>query len=243
MSSTQTELADHDPDLQTTRAALAAREASIPSVDPEQMFAALRTGVARERSSVRGALGGRSTAVRTAVVLSFVGAIATYELALHGRVAFAQAPTRVAVSLGAFAALVVMVLLSSLRPMHRPALSARTERLLAGGPLLVAVGLSLWPTTGASGTLVEAWSGATPCLMYGLAVAVPVYAVTRLVDRGAWITGLLATIGAGLAANFVLMTHCPTAGADHMLLGHSGVFVAMLLGFSAWSRVRSVSTR
>jgi hypothetical protein len=211
------------------------------------LFASVQAQAAREQSSWLGVLRAKATVARRLVVLTVLSAIVALELGLHAREAFAQAPLRVGFSLAAFGALMVMLLMSSLRPIHQPALSRRSEAWLVAGPLLVAIGLSLWPTLGASGTLQEsladAWSGAKSCLLYGLAVAVPVYLVARLVDRGGWVTGVLAALGAGLAANFVLMTHCPMAGPEHMMLGHFGVIVVLLLASAAWSRFRRLGAR
>jgi hypothetical protein len=205
------------------------------------MFAALQAQVARDDSGLVGALRAKPTSQRRLILLSALAALVLVEFGVHMRVAFHDVPVRVAVSLAVFGGLMVVMLLSSLRPMHQPALSPRAEALLVGGSVVAALGLSLWPTLHEHRSLADAARGATGCLTYGLAAAVPVYLLARMLDRGSSATGMIAALAAGLTANFLLMSHCRMQGADHMLFGHFGVIAILMIAYTVWSRLKASS--
>lgn len=232
-------------ELDRARAALKRNESTF--ADPTQgsgdagMFASLQTQLAQEDTSLIGALRTKSSSTRRVMCFALLLAIVSVDLIRHASGALEESPMRVAVSMLVFGVLMVAMLSLSLRPIHQPALSRRAEALWVGGSVAAALLLSLWPTVHAHGSLIDAWHGATGCLTYGLCVAVPVYVIARMFDRGSFATSLFAAVAAGLCANFVLMTHCPMAGADHMLLGHFGVIATLGLAYSVWSRFSTSS--
>ena len=66
--------------------------------------------------------------------------------------------------------------------------------------------------------------------MVGILLGVPVYAVTRLLDRGGTLLGpLLAALAAGLTGNFALQIHCPTNDTQHAMAGHAPVALVFVL--------------
>lgn len=224
-------------DLEPMRAAVTASERGVAPADA--LFEAMQAQLKREERSVLGGLRSQSTTTRRLIVIGVLAVIAAIELWLRARDAFDVAPLRVGISLAVFGVLMTTAALSSVRPLHLPALSRARELSLLAGPLAIALGLSLWPTSHAHEPLAETFRGAAPCFVYGSLVAIPVFLIARVLDRGAWLTGIAAALAAGLFANFVLMTHCPLAGSDHMLLGHFGVLFAGLAAFSLWTRLRA----
>lgn len=234
---------DDDAELQSVRDALRAADNAVDVAMQASVLASLQAVVEREDGTWRGALRAKPTTLRRLLVLAVPLTVVAVEFWLHASDSLQQAPLRVGVSLSAFGVSMLVALMFSLRPLHQAPMPPLAQSLLVGGPIVLALGLSLWPTASVQATATDALRGAIPCLMYGLAVAVPVYVVTRILDRGSRLTGLLAALAAGLSANVVLMTHCPTAGPDHMVLGHFGVIVGLLLAYAAWSRLRALRNR
>jgi hypothetical protein len=239
MGSTPTEPnLDDDAELRQARAVLHASESEPSAAARAGLFSSITQAVAVDDASWIGLLRSRPTWLRRSLLLLLLAAIALSSWSAYGASAIALSPLRVGVSLAFFGLLMVVLSMLSLRPWHQPALSSRAEMFWVGGSLLCALGLSLWPGTDRYASLTELLSGALPCFVWGVAVALPVFVLMRVIDRGAWITGVLAALAAGLCANFALMTHCPTAGPEHMLLGHFAVIALFVAGYGLWSGLR-----
>ena len=70
----------------------------------------------------------------------------------------------------------------------------------------------------------------SPCGLVGALVALPVYLLVRLLDRGSSLSAVAAGTAAGLAGNTFLQMHCANTGTAHMALGHAMVVVWCVLG-------------
>lgn len=229
---------DDSAELQRARSVLHAAERESSADAQARLLSSVTQAAAQEDASWLGLLRSRPTWLRRSLLLSLLAGVALVALSTYGASAMARAPLRVGVSLMFFGALAVALSMLSLRPWHQPALSLRAEIGWIAGSLLCAIALSLWPGD-AHGSVEELLSGALPCFVWGVAVALLVFFVMRVIDRGAWISGVLAALAAGFCANFALMTHCPTAGPGHMMLGHLSVIVGGVAGYTLWSRLRT----
>lgn len=241
MSGKPTEPKQEDSaELKRARSVLHAAESELSTEAHAGLFSSVAHAAALEDASWIGSLRSRPTWLRRSLLLSLLAGVALVALWTYGASAMAASPLRVGVSLLCFGTLAVALSMLSLRPWHQAALSLRAEASWIGGSLLCALGLSLWPGD-AHDSLSALLLGALPCFVWGVAVALSVFFVMRVIDRGAWISGVLAALAAGLCANFALMTHCPTAGPGHMMLGHFTVIAGGVAGYLLWSRLASRS--
>jgi hypothetical protein len=218
----------------------------LPQVDPpdlNELFAGLERQLARERGA-RAWLRSRSTGVRLALCA------ASLALLVAG-VALAWARPDLAVypvfRLGA-GALVIVVILAvqlalALRPLSRPPLSAWVAPAAIAAALVALLALYGLPAAHLAHPAsfqAPGWQAliarALPCLAFGLVFALASYALLRLLDRGGTDPtrrALLAAAYGGLVANLLLMLHCPVTAPAHLMLGHLGVAVLLLLGVAA----------
>lgn len=129
-------------------------------------------------------------------------------------------------------ALLSVCAFAALRPLQLPALSRGTS--VALGLLAVAstVFLAVAPgfhdhasTPSDVGPLAH-----VACLVHGLLVGVPLYAVLRVLDRGSAVGRVLAASAAGLAGNLVLELSCAFGGATHLVAGHASIVALFVLG-------------
>lgn len=203
-----------------------AREAADPT-DLDALFEA--TLQAREADrGVSGWLRSRPTWLRrliaTSAVFTMLGAIAIFE-PRHD-----LAEIGIAALLPPALALGVLVLVSiwvALRPMQAPTLSRAKVASLLGICVASAIVVAIYPADEvATGGALAVW----PCFGLGLLVGLPVYALTRLLDRGSRISAVLAAGAAGLAGNLALEVKCAMDGAAHGLGGHASVLVLFVLG-------------
>lgn len=206
----------------------------------EGMFASLQRDLAQEDNGWLSGLRGQSTAVRLGLLLGALSVLVASRLWSMASVGHVEMTPRVTASLVALSLLMGALAVLGLRPLHRPSLSWRAEMAAVFGSLLCVFVLSLWPSFSAVGVEhvgaalgaehaggSEAWR----CFAMGSMVAAVVYAAVRFVHRGTWIGGLFAALLAGVAANLVLTTHCPSAAAGHTLLGH---FLVMAVAGAAY---------
>jgi hypothetical protein len=88
------------------------------------------------------------------------------------------------------------------------------------------------------------WASPEVCFGYGAAVVVPFIALVWLLERRdpMPLTSLLV-VGAlaGIAANLLLHTHCPSVHLGHLLLGHASIGVAWALGLVLLGRFQRKS--
>jgi len=124
------------------------------------------------------------------------------------------------------------------RPWQRPSVSRGLAWGGVAASCLLAVGLAtrplwpLWPgqlVGGSTPATLPVWREVLPCMIFGLAVAAPVFALSKLLDRGTPHSTWLALAAAGLAGNLALLAHCGHERAGHLLLGHASIGPVLLL--------------
>ena len=108
--------------------------------------------------------------------------------------------------------------------------------VLGLAPLLLA-GLYLMPVAhtdplasaqpqGAGAVLLRA----LPCLGVGMSIALIGSIALRAFDRGGSRALVLLASAGGVAANLLLLLHCPLTAPAHLLLGHLGVLLLVVAG-------------
>ena len=123
----------------------------------------------------------------------------------------------------------------ALRSWHRPALSFGGATLRVGLSLALLVGLSVLPvpielspyTTPPRGMPLLVHAGS--CLLFGLGIALPTFLVCQALSRGAPYTTWMAAVVSGLVGNLALQLHCPITEHAHLLVGHAGLGIVVLL--------------
>jgi hypothetical protein len=204
----------------------------------DALFVGLSDRIANERG-LRAFLRSRSTPVRTSIAVSTIFALVLLVLfAFLRRDIAVYPPTRMALVLSSVGALLAFSLLLSLRPMQRPALPSWTTPGLVASSMLLLLGLHSLPAAHLSHPASLVYGAgptaqllrATPCVIIGLWVGVPIYALLAALDRGGVGRSLVHAVTAGLAANFLLQLCCPVTAPVHMLVGHLGVALLLLAG-------------
>jgi hypothetical protein len=123
----------------------------------------------------------------------------------------------------------------ALRPAYRPSAPSWAAPGVAALGLLGLLVVYLQPALPALDPAHVAEPGldaalhlAAPCLGIGLLIALALYALWSLLDRGGARRGLAAAAAAGLTANLALQLHCPITAPTHLLIGHLGVALVIL---------------
>jgi hypothetical protein len=217
----------------------------------EELLGQLRARLAGERGW-RGRLRSLPTPVRLLAGLLVLALTALAVLLLRRRSDLAAYPVPLLVaSLVLLAALALLALRAYLWPLHRRAPSA----VAAGGWLLLGLGfpvlLALLPEAhdlvhahpeSFEGRGADFWPRSAACLVFGLAVSLPLLGLMLLADRRDR-RGLgrlaFAAAAAGLAGNLVLLLHCPLVARGHLLAGHASVGLVYLLLLAAAARLRA----
>ena len=134
----------------------------------------------------------------------------------------------------------VISLAASLRPLHLPAWSGSSRRLLAAGVGLAALASVLLGGDGAMGEI-----GDGRCLGIGLVVSGPLFALGLLSDRRPLRAGLFRAAAAAIGGALAVQLFCPTGGLLHLLVQHFAVvplataaFVVVGLGLARAQRRR-----
>jgi hypothetical protein len=228
------------------RAEVALRErvsgGPLPGAPPDldELFALVEQRLAEERG-VRAWLRSRSTAVRIALSLASLALLAAPMALAWARPDLAVYPVfRLGLGMLVIIALLALQLLLVLRPLSRPPLPAWASQAAIASALVGLVVLyALPPAHLAHPASLQppGWPAlierALPCLGFGLAFGLVSYGLLRLFDRGgtrATRRALLAAAYGGLVANLLLLLHCPVTAPAHLLVGHLGVAVLLLLG-------------
>ena len=228
-----------DPEL--ARYAQGADEAS--PLDAEAMFHEVKGQITGADRSPAWWLRSRPTIVRRGIgVLAFV-VIAVLGLFALPRPDMSVYPmARMVASLVALGVLLLLSMITALRPLHEPAIGrGRALAIVASALLATLVVTALPPAHHAhpaslGGTGDALLGRAAPCLYFGLLIGLPVYVLVRLLDRGSMLGALLAAAAAGLAGNFVLQLHCPITATAHQLVAHftvAAIFVAAIFAIEA----------
>lgn len=225
---------DAEPALDAELArALRAVPGSRPEV--EHLFGALEQELRRERGPVAW-LRSRSTTARLALAFGVSAVIVLAAYAWFARPDLAVYPLgrMLAVLLIGGGALAASLGLA-LWPTHRPSTPSWAAPVIAGVGLLGLGLVYLQPALpGLDAThahapgLGAALYLAAPCLGIGLVIALALYALWSLLDRGGARRGLPAAAAAALTANLALQLHCPITDPSHLLIGHLGVALVIL---------------
>jgi len=213
-------------------------DAGQGAADLDGMYAALRADLARE-SGLRGWLRARSTVARGLGAVGLVALLCVVVAFGFARPDLGSYPLpRMALSVSAMAALMIVSLVLALRPLQRPALPSWAAKGAVGGSLLVLAALYLVAPLEAPAAALDAavLRPALGCMGVGLLLGVPVYGALLLLDRGGSHRALPMAIAAGLAANLVLHIHCPSAEPTHLMLGHFGAAALLLAALALWVR-------
>ncbi len=210
-------------------------------LDTAAAFARLTDRIAEERT-LEGWLVSRPTWLRR-----LVAGLTVVAATLFG-VVFLQRPdldaypvTRMLLSIGLLAALLLFSLGTSLRPLHEKALPPWSVAATVVAIVLLSFGLAITPTHYAPDPahLPEGpeWVHAVRCLYFGALVGLPVYVVGRLLDRTRDSSrALLAAGAAGLTGQLVLLLHCPIGEPGHLVSGHASVVALFFV--LVWAVVR-----
>ena len=201
----------------------------MPSPTPDdeaaRIYARVRADLERERG-IRAWLRARPTPLRVAMLLSAATAISALGAwVLAGGLADRSATGWVSAT-GLVVALAFAVI-AALRPIHLPEGSDASRALLVLGIALSSLAAIVASGDGTVGALASG-----RCALIGLAVGVPVFAVSLLVarhpSRGAVFRGLVGGIAGALAVQLV----CPAPGLAHLVVEHFGVVLlgAVLFG-------------
>lgn len=227
-------MSERDPDLEALLGADS--RGAIEAADLDAMFSAVRGRVEAADRRPAFFLRSRPTWLRRAMALAAFVVVGVISGLGAPRPDLAEYPIgRMAIELAALGVLLGTSLWLTVRPLHEPAMSRGKLWALAGLALASTLVLALLPQahahlpTGATGDR-PLLAHAMPCMGFGLALGLPVYAIARLLDRGARLGALMAGVAAGLAGNFALQLHCPIAASDHLMAGHVTVLLAFVVG-------------
>jgi hypothetical protein len=218
----------------------------LPRVEPpdlHELFAGLEQQLAGERGA-RAWLRSRSTGARIVLSLASLALLVAVVALAWARPDLSVYPGfRLALGMLVIVVLVGVQLVLALRPLSRPPLPAWVSPAAIVGAVTALVALyGLPPPHLAHPASLQApgWqaliSRALPCLAFGLVFALASYGLLRALDRGGTDPtrrALLAAAYGGLVANLLLMLHCPVTASAHLMLGHLGVAVLLLLGVAA----------
>lgn len=230
-----------DPALEAYREAA---RVDPPSEQRErELFDVLEGRIERARAGPAWRLRARSTTLRRVIALGAFGVMAVVCWLTYRRADWSVYPAlRMGLALGAMGCLLGLSLVTALRPLHRPALSrAKGWAVVALSLLATLVIATLPPAHTATPEAIPSaplYEHAPPCVFIGLLFGLPVYALARLLDRGASFAPLMAAVAAGLAGNLVLQIHCPITAPVHNVAGHFGVALLFVLAVAVAERIR-----
>ncbi|NOY93558.1 MAG: DUF1109 domain-containing protein [Deltaproteobacteria bacterium] len=213
----------------------------VSSDDLSGMLSSIEAQVSRSESGTGSWLKSRSTRTRRALaVASFIALSLFAFFAMDGRGLTNLPLWAVGVCLGSLGLMIVLSLWVALRPLQAPALSTGAVTALAALSVGCAVVVAFIPQAAHHSSAGSAGLLASPCMYMGLLIGLPVYALSRVLDRGSRLSSVLAASAAGLTGNFVLALNCPIHDPRHMLLGHASVVVLFIVGVVL---VRAVESR
>ncbi|MFK7991011.1 MAG: NrsF family protein [Sandaracinaceae bacterium] len=221
------DMEDLDPTLEGWLADVRDDE-ETPDLDLDAMLTSVKGDIAEAEQKKSFWFKTRPTWVRRAVAL---GAALTMVMvggirALRDDLSEVPVAT-MALAVGGLAVLLGLSVHQALRPIHQPRsrwVHVALIGLTLGCTFLLAV---LSPHQAHDESFL---SHVSPCIFYGLFMALPVYLVIRLLDRGASTGALLAACAAGLLGNLVQQLHCPRSDMGHLMASHFGLVVLFVAG-------------
>jgi hypothetical protein len=219
---------------------------ALPRVEPpdlNELFASVERQLARERGA-QAWLRSLSTRARIALCLASLAVLVAVVVLAWARPDLTAYPVvRLTFGMLVIIAILGVQLVLALRPLSRPPLAAWQAPAAIAAALIALIALYGLPTPdpGHPASFQEpGWqaliSRAIPCLAFGFSFALASYGLLRVFDRGGTDRTrrtLLAAAYGGLVANLLLMLHCPVTATAHLMLGHLGVAVLLLLGVAA----------
>jgi len=216
------------------------RDPEPPSIDPETLadvFSAIQARIQVVDAGIAGYLRTRSTGTRVGM-LSAVGLLVfTGCLYFSPRADLALLPLGRWLSLAAiFIALMTWSAAVALRPFHAPVPGPAIRDGLPLAVLALALLQALLPEPYRVNPVIELGADAphgflaAHCIFHGALFALPGFALARMIDRGPLETLLGAGALAAVLGNLALHGVCPITDPWHLLLGHFGLAVLMLVG-------------
>lgn len=175
----------------------------------------------------------RPTWLRRTMAIASAIALFLFALVAVRRHDFSEYPVdRMMLTIAVMLVLLVASLWIGLRPLHQPSLPAWVNGTLTAvsvvATFLFAAVPTLYLPVAPHVDLLQALG--MPCLYLGVLVGIPVYALARLLDRGASpLAAVLAALASGLTGNLVLQVHCAETSPMHLVFGHFSVLVAFLI--------------
>lgn len=204
------------------------------------LFAEIESGVKRADAHPLASVRATPTRTRRAIAVGAFIAIFVFTLVTNARADMSLYPMpRLVAECAAYITLLCLSIFAAVRSEAMPMLSRRTIALLVSLGLLATLVLAMVPAPHAlpihlvGRGPITAWSSGAPCMYFGLALGIPVYAVMRLVDRGSPLGSVLAASAAGLLANLVLQVHCSVTSVGHRLAGHATIGPVLLVCLGA----------
>ncbi len=205
-----------------------------------ELEAAVLADLRRERGSLA-RLRETPRSVRAVLLAVLVGLEALFIYTYLRRADWVAYPGgRMAVIVGAFAAIALGLGWLALRPLYLRPLPAWTERAIFGAAVVVPFLLTLLPVLPTAPLAGFSYPGfAFRCFAYATSLALFVIVVGRALDRGrGGRFAMLSTVAAGAYSGLVgLQLECPVNDPLHLLFGHAIVPLGLLLGVWALRRI------
>jgi hypothetical protein len=220
------------------------RDSGSSSPEVDALLVGVKDAIAREDRPLAW-LRNRPTWLRRLVALFSSYAVITAVVAWAPRPDLdLYSPSRMAAVMIAWGVLLLIAGMIAVEPAHHPAHTTKTIALFAAICLVGLLCASLMPPPddpypAAGADLI---STALRCFSFGVAITLPVFLVSRLLDqRVTRAAALLSAAAAGLTANLALQLHCPITSPAHLVAGHCTVaFVFIgIAGFMVWRALKS----
>lgn len=227
----KSDLTDRDRELEQLRGCAARNEVRLPC-ELDAVWRGIEADTSPAHRSWLTRLRELKTHVRVLLAVGFAFGVAAIFLLLAGYRTDLSAKTiiRYAVLMLGLFALNALVFSVGLRGPHEP--PVRWKMTLAiGAGLLVPIVLSLLPGLWLDPELPaepEIFMCVIPGLVTGIIVAVLVWLLQRS-TAPIWGRLLSVMVGGGITGFAMLQLHCPARDAEHLLVGHASVGVAMVL--------------
>lgn len=215
-------------------------QAVLPEASPGDLFALVDREVQHE-VGLRARLRALPTRLRALMLGGLALILAAAHLGLRQRSDFEDySPAVFWLVVALLCGAVALGTWRLLRGANVPLAVAARERWAAFGLLVVPAGAALLvPLGSGSEKWLSAFGHPEYCFTYGAILALPLLGLYWLFERRDRVPMVaLVTAGAvaGLAANLLLFTHCPSAHLGHLLLGHATIGAAFALVLALLAR-------
>lgn len=209
------------------------RSDALGDADLSALWARISPCTLRERRTWRTKLRDLPTAKRIALAVTGAFVVATLALLIGGmRLDMgAQTVLRYVVAMLGILALTAATFAVSLRGHHQKPLGWRGLVVVASA-ILVPVGLAVMPWLWAPPPEMAGVPVSHVCLQLGISTGLIAAGIAWLFQRSdmnVWIRALSAAGGGGLVGFAMLQLHCPAHDATHLLIGHAGVGLFLVI--------------